>query len=108
VSEHGGLLSKGFTGWLAAETVSALGTRLMYFAVAWTATGISGRLAGVLFTIGVLPQLCLLLYGGAASDRWGLRRTLIGCDVAMCVLLAGAWLRCMRRFLWSRCWYLWS
>lgn len=42
---------------------------------------------GVVLSLVVLPRTVLLLIGGAAGDRWGLRTTMIGCDLVMSAVL---------------------
>ena len=81
-------MTRGFALWLAAATVSAVGDGVLYFAIAWTATGIGAQVAGLLLTMGMLPRTVLMLVGGAVGDRWGLRRTLIACGLATSGLLA--------------------
>lgn len=81
------LLNRGFVGWLTAATVSSTGDGVLYFAVGWVATAHGGHVAGVVLTLGALPRALLVLFGGALGDRFGLRRTMIGCDVATCVVL---------------------
>ena len=81
------LLTRGFAAWLGAATVAATGEGVLYFAIGWTAAGIGGRTAGLLLTLVVLPRTLLLLVGGATGDRRGLRRTMIGCDLAMSAAL---------------------
>lgn len=81
------LFQPGFTCWLIAATVSATGDGVLYFAVAWSATGLGGQVAGLVLTVGVLPRAVLMLLGGAVGDRLGLRRTMIACDLAMCLVL---------------------
>ncbi|HET7388643.1 MAG TPA: MFS transporter [Nocardioidaceae bacterium] len=83
------LLSRGYVAWLAATTLSATGDGVLFFALAWTATGLGAQVAALVVTAGLLPGVLFTLVGGAMADRWGLRRTIIGCDLAMCVLLAG-------------------
>lgn len=82
-------MTRKFALWLGATTLSALGDGVLYFALAWTATGIGAQVAGLMFTLTVLPRTLLMLLGGAVGDRYGLRRTLIACDAAMCLLLIG-------------------
>lgn len=81
------LLTTGFVAWLGAATIAATGEGVLYFAIGWTAAGIGGTTAGVVLTMVVLPRTVLLLIGGAAGDRWGLRHTMIGCDLAMSSVL---------------------
>jgi hypothetical protein len=82
-----GILTGRFGAWLAAETVSATGDGVLFFAIAWTASGLGARTAGVILTLGLLPSAVLSVVGGALADRWGLRRTIIGANLATCLLL---------------------
>jgi MFS family permease len=86
----GSLLSPGFVAWLAAETLSATGDGIFFFALAWTATSLGAQAAGVVLTVGLMPTVILTVFGGALADQWGLRRTIIWCNVAMCALLFSA------------------
>lgn len=86
-TETTGLLTRGFGAWLGAETLSATGDGVLFFAIAWTASGLGAQVAGVVLTVGLLPRVLLTLIGGALADRWGLRRTIIGANLAMCLLL---------------------
>jgi MFS family permease len=81
------LLRGGYVAWLVAATISATGDGVLYFAIAWTASGLGAHAATLVLTAGLLPPLLLTLVGGTAADRWGLRRTIIGCNLAMCALL---------------------
>lgn len=83
------LLRGGFLAWLGAATVSAIGDGIFYFALSWTASGLGAGVVTAVMVAGLAPPLLLTLVGGASADRWGLRRTIIACDIAMCVLLAG-------------------
>lgn len=82
------VFTRGFVTWLGASTLAATGDGICYFAIGWTATALGGATAGMIMTLVVLPRTVLLLIGGAAADRWGLRRTMIGCDSFMCCVLA--------------------
>jgi MFS family permease len=81
------LLRGGYLAWLGAATISNVGDGVLFFALTWTATGLGAGTATLVLTAGLLPSLLLTLVGGTAADRWGLRRTIIGCDLATCVLL---------------------
>ncbi|MEQ7129518.1 MFS transporter [Actinopolymorpha sp. B11F2] len=81
------LLRGGFVSWLAAATVSAVGDGILYFAIAWVASGLGAHVVTLVLIAGLLPELLLTLLGGVAADRWGLRRTITGCNLAMCLLL---------------------
>lgn len=80
---------RGFATWLGASTIAATGDGILFFAIGWTAAGLGGATAGMLMTLVVLPRTLLMLVGGAAGDRWGPRRTIIGCDAFMCLVLLG-------------------
>ncbi len=80
------LLRGGFVAWLVAATVSSIGDGIFFFALAWTASGLGAHTVTLVLTAGLLPPLLLTLVGGTAADRWGLRRTIIGCNLATCVL----------------------
>lgn len=82
------LLSAGFTAWLGVSTVSTLCDGVLYFAVAWSASGLGGQTAGLVLTLAMLPRTMLLLVGGAMGDRWGLRKTVLTCDLVMLAALA--------------------
>ncbi|MEL4505919.1 MFS transporter [Luteococcus sp. H138] len=66
----------GYVAWIVASTVSALGGGVLTFALVWTATGISGTLAGTLSAVSLVPTTALLLIGGALGDSLGQRRLL--------------------------------
>jgi hypothetical protein len=77
--------------WLAAATVSLLGTQVLGFAMAWVAAGRGGTFAGLVLTAINLPRVLLLLAGGAVADRVGAWRVMIVADVVMtAVMLAVA------------------
>ena len=88
--------------------VSLLGDGIFLVAVAWEAYRLDDRpsaLAGVGLATSV-PQLALLLLGGAASDRLPRRLVLIGADGARAVAVG-----CLALLAWSghlRLWELWA
>ncbi len=82
------LAQPGFVAWLAAATVSATGDGVLYFALAWTASGIGPGAVTAVLAAGLVPEVLLTLAGGVAADRWGVRRTLLGCTLAMVALIA--------------------
>ncbi len=91
-----GLRQPGFRPWLGAATLSATGDGVLYFALAWTASGVGPGAATAVLVAGLVPEVLLTLFGGAAADRWGARRTLIACTAAMAALIvaflaAGEW-----------------
>jgi MFS family permease len=82
------LAQPGFVAWLAAATVSATGDGVLYFALAWTASGIGPGAVTAVLAAGLVPEVLLTLAGGVAADRWGVRRTLLSCTLAMAALIA--------------------
>ena len=82
-----GLAQPGFVAWLAATTVSSTGDGVLYFALAWTASGIGPGAVTAVLVAGLVPEVLLTLVGGATADRWGVRRTLIGCSAALSALI---------------------
>jgi len=81
------LLTRALTTWLAAATLAMLADGLLYFALGWQASRFGGRAAALVLTLVTLPRMLLLLTGGTTADRWGLRRTVLCSDAALCVLL---------------------
>ncbi len=78
----------GFVAWLAAATVSATGDGVLYFALAWTASGIGPGAVTAVLAAGLVPEVLLTLAGGVVADRWGIRRTLLSCTLVMATLIA--------------------
>jgi MFS family permease len=79
--------------WLAGATLSQLGTHTLAFAMAWSAGGHSGTLAGLVLTMIVAPRVTLALLGGATADRVGAWRVMALGDAVMggvTLALAGA------------------
>jgi MFS family permease len=67
--------------------VSLLGDGFFLVAVAWEALGLSNQPSSLAY-VGValsLPQVVMLLVGGAVSDRWGCRPVLIVADLVRAV-----------------------
>lgn len=58
------------------------------FAVTWTASGIGPGATGLVAVLGVAPRALLVLLGGAAGDRVGVRRVMVCCDSIMLVTTA--------------------
>lgn len=81
-----GRMPRAFLCWAVASSTSALGTSVMAFGIAWSATGIDARLAGVVLTLVVAPRVLLLMIGGAVADRIGARRMMIAGDAVMCAV----------------------
>ncbi len=80
-------MTRALTTWLTAATLAMLADGLLYFALGWEASRFGGRSAAVVLTFVTLPRMLLLLTGGTAADRWGLRRTVLCSDAVLCVLL---------------------
>ncbi|WP_432478028.1 MFS transporter [Nocardioides sp. GXQ0305] len=83
------LLRPGFVAWLGAATGSAVGDGVLYFALAWTASGLGPGAATLVLVAGLVPEVALTLVGGVVADRWGVRRTLVASTAAMVGVLAG-------------------
>jgi len=69
-------------GWLTAEGVSLLGTRVSMIALPWfvlTTTG-SPEKTGLVAVAEMLPLVVLKVLGGPVIDRVGARRVAISCD----------------------------
>ncbi len=77
----------GFRVWSVATATSSLGDSVSYFALGWAAAAHGPDVAGLVLTLGSIPLCFLILLGGAVADRLGVRRTMIGCDLAMVAVL---------------------
>lgn len=75
---------------VAAGTVSALGTAIQSFALTWQASAFGPHAAGLATTLGIMPRVLLMLVGGAAADRYGIRRVMIICDAFLTGTLTAA------------------
>jgi MFS family permease len=76
-------------GWLAAETVSLVGTRVSMLALPWfvlTTTG-SPEKTGLVAVAEMLPLVLLKVLGGPVIDRVGARRVAVTCDTASVVVV---------------------
>jgi len=77
--------------WLAGFGVSLVGDQVYFVALAWTATQVAGAgAAGLVLATASVSRLVLLLLGGAAVDRWGARRLMLGSDALRCAVMAAA------------------
>lgn len=76
-----------FALWLGAATVSVLGDAVTAFALSWTAAGFGAAAAGWVMAVDGVPLVVLMLVGGVVADRCGIRRTMIGCDAAMALVM---------------------
>lgn len=71
-------------GWLCADAISLIGTRVSMIAIPWfvlTTTGSATR-TGLVALAEMLPLVVLKVLGGPVIDRIGARRVAITCDVA--------------------------
>lgn len=73
--------------WAIAATVSGLGDSVQAFALSWEASGFGPGAAALVATLEILPRVLLMLFGGVAADRYGIRRVMISCDAAMIIVL---------------------
>lgn len=67
--------------WLA-RTASAVGDRMVPVALAFAVLGIegSGSDLGLVLSVGLVPNVVLVLVGGVAGDRWPRGRVMLGSD----------------------------
>jgi hypothetical protein len=79
---------RGFRVWVASAGLSGLGDAITFFALAWVAASHGARAASVVLTVGSVPLFALVLVGGLAADRWGVRPVMVGCDLAMAAVMA--------------------
>lgn len=76
-------------GWLCADAISLIGTRVSMIAIPWfvlTTTGSATR-TGLVALAEMLPMVVLKVLGGPLIDRLGSRRVAITCDVASVVVV---------------------
>jgi MFS family permease len=81
-------LPRGFNAWVAATVGSELGSGVLAFALTWVASGYGPNVAAAVLTLTVAPSVLLGLLGGAVADRFGPRRIMILCTIALTVLSA--------------------
>lgn len=77
-------------GWLLAEAVSLVGTRISMLAIPWfvlTTTGSAAK-TGLAAAVEITPLVVMKALGGPLVDRYGARRVAITCDVASFVVVA--------------------
>ncbi|MDZ5619377.1 MFS transporter [Nocardioides sp. HM23] len=76
-------------GWLTADAISLVGTRVSMIAIPWfvlTTTG-SPTLTGLIALAEMLPLVVLKVLGGPVIDRVGARRVAITCDLGSVVVV---------------------
>ena len=76
-----------FGCWLTAATVSTLGDAVSFFALGWVAAGLGADAAGIVLTVESVPLAVLVLVGGVAADRYGIRRLMWACDLGSAVVM---------------------
>lgn len=84
-------LPRAWLVFLAASTLSQLGSSVLWFALGWAAASHGGQVAALVLTASGLPRLLLVLVGGSVADRVGARRLLLYTESAMvmvCLALA--------------------
>jgi hypothetical protein len=72
--------------WLAAVQLTSLGTQVLAFGMAWTATATSATLAGLVLTATVLPRVVLAAVGGTVADRLGPAQAMTASGVGVLVI----------------------
>src|SRR3954468_20279603 len=76
-------------GWLVADAVSLVGTRVSMIALPWfvlVTTGSATR-TGLVALAEMLPLVVLKVLGGPVIDRLGARRVAVACDGASMVVV---------------------
>ncbi len=77
----------GFRWWLGATALSVLGDSVTFFALGWVAAAHGAGAASLVLTVESVPLCLLILVGGAAADRFGIRRVVALCDAGMAVVM---------------------
>lgn len=79
-------VSRGFNAWVAATVGSELGSGVLAFALTWVASGHGPHVAAAVLTLTIAPSVLLGMLGGAVADRFGPRRVMIICTLALMLL----------------------
>ena len=76
-------------GWLAAETISLVGTRISMLALPWFVLETTGSpaKAGLIALFEMTPLVLSKVFGGPVIDRIGPRRVAIACDLGSAVVV---------------------
>lgn len=76
-------------GWLAAETISLVGTRISMLALPWFVLETTGSpaKAGLIALFEMTPLVLSKIFGGPVIDRIGPRRVAITCDLGSAVVV---------------------
>ena len=75
---------------VVSETISSLGSQMSFLALPWfvlITTG-SATMMGLVFAVELLPVALLGIPSGLVVQRWGVRRTMLVCDLLRAPLLA--------------------
>ncbi len=80
--------TRGFRVWAASAALSTLGDAITFFALIWVAASHGPGAASLVLIAGSVPLVVLILAGGLAADRWGVRRVMFTCDLAMALVMA--------------------
>lgn len=80
--------TRGFRLWAASAALSALGDAITFFALVWVGASHGPGVASLVLTIGSAPLVGLVLTGGLAADRWGVRTVMFACDLVMALVMA--------------------
>jgi predicted MFS family arabinose efflux permease len=77
-------------GLMAAEFISSAGTSMTWLAIPWFVLLTTGSVAkmSLVYGVEVAPTILLGIPSGAIVQRFGARRTMLGCDLARAPLLA--------------------
>lgn len=76
-------------GWLAAETISLVGTRISMLALPWFVLETTGSpaKAGLIALFEMTPLVLSKIFGGPVIDRIGPRRVAVTCDLGSAVVV---------------------
>ncbi|MFJ9387517.1 MFS transporter [Nocardioides sp. NPDC101246] len=76
-------------GWLAAETISLVGTRISMLALPWFVLETTGSpaKAGLIALFEMTPLVLSKIFGGPVIDRIGPRRVAIACDLGSAIVV---------------------
>ena len=78
----------GLRLWMGGAALSTLGDSVTFFALGWVAASHGPGVASLVLTAESVPLCLVILLGGVVADRWGIRRTMIGCDLFMALVMA--------------------
>jgi MFS family permease len=84
--------SRSFAVLWIAQTLSRLGDRVYFIALAWWVVATTGSAVamGVVLLANLVPTLLLLMVGGVVVDRWSRARLMLVSDVARGLLVGSA------------------